>query len=188
MADVSTFYNTIMKGTPLLYKYQFTVELIGSVAGFDNSVDGNVAYWAQSASIPAIEVVKAKTAFFGTEFRVPTTVKYEHDWTLKFLLDRDMTIYEKMRTWSRTFSDLRNSGGGTKTLPDVNMRINLLNPTQTSVTQSFVLVGCWPTNVGELKLEYKQDDTTPMTFDCKIKYQYCYDSTDGSSGDPLGTV
>ena len=188
MADVATFYNTIMKNTPLLYKYQFTVELIGTVPGFAGDVDSNIAYWAQSANIPAIEVVKAKTAFFGTEFRIPTTVKYEHDWTLKILLDRDMTMYEKMRSWYRIYSDLSRSGGGTKTLPDINMRINLLNPEQTATTQSFVLVGCWPTNIGELKLEYKQDDTTAMTFDCKIKYQYCFDSTDGISGDPLATA
>jgi hypothetical protein len=191
MANLATCCNNIIKQTPLMLKYQFTVEFINGASAYaagllGGDVDEQIAYWAQSANIPSFEVVKGTTAFYGTEFRVPTTIKYEHDWTLKFLLDQDLTIYERMRTWLRSFSNLKQSGGGEKIIPDCNMRINLLDPAQQTITQAFVLVGCWPTNIGEFKLEYKQDDTTAMTFECKIKYQYCYPAEDQlSSGDPL---
>ncbi len=66
------------------------------------------------------------------------------------------------------------------------MSIKLLDNTHQYFTTSFVVVGVWPTNVGDLALEYKADDSSVMTASVKFKYQYCYrDDTLDYSNDPL---
>lgn len=197
--NMQGFYNQLMKHSPMLYKYQFVVEFIqgGSMNDgygeqsftlFNNSqeADQNFSYYAQSASLPKFSVQKAKAAFYGNEFRVPTVIQYEHDWSIKVLLEQDMIMYDKLRAWMDIISDLKNNGGGLKTIPNINMRILLLNSQHTEFTTSYVLTGVWPTNVGEIGLAYKQDDGEAKTIDLKIKYQYCYEDPNfDTKADPL---
>ena len=42
--------------------------------------------------------------------------------------------------------------------------------------------GAWPSQVGEIQLEYKGDDNQVQTADITFKYQYCYKR---SANDPL---
>ena len=191
------FYNQLMKARPMLYAYQFVVEFVpggimNNAVTFDlfnsekDSPDQNFSYYAQSARLPAFEISKATASYYGTEFRLPTVIKYQHDWDVTLLLEQDMIMYEKLRSWMKMISDLSMNGGGYKTIPNVDMRISLLNSDHTMFTTSYRMVGVWPTNIPEIKLEYKQDDTSPITLPAKFKYQYCYrdDNFDGS-GDPL---
>lgn len=120
---MKNFYNQIMKGKPMLYGYQFIVEFIngGTMDGggvqFDlfnhdpSNPEENFTYYAQSASLPSFEVVKASVNYYGNNFRVPTVIKYEHDWTVTILLEQDMIMYEKLRRWMQMISDLRMNGG-----------------------------------------------------------------------------
>ena len=198
------FYNQLMKGRPMLYKYQFVIEFIqGGTFNYGdkqqyafnlfpndpNQPDQNFTYYAQSAKLPSYEIVKAEIPYYGTKFRPPTVIKYEHDFNVKVLLEQDMIMYEKFREWQRLISSLRLSGGGSKTIPNINMRISLLDASHTYFTTSYVLCGVWPTEVPELKFEYKGDDNTAMTCDIKFKYQYCYrDDSFTTADDPLTPV
>jgi hypothetical protein len=192
--NISTFYTSIMKEKPLMFKYQFLVDFSLTNIRIDTKSD-LATYYAQSASIPKVELVKANTAFYGIQFRLPSTIKYEHDWTVKFLLNQNMYVYNSILNWMNSISNWDNSGGsvaalgGTKSLNQRNnatadLKFHLLDSTHNNIIDTFTLVGCWPTNIGELQLEYKQDDNTPMTFDCKFKYQYCF----RGPNDPLAST
>ena len=151
-----------------------------------NNVENNFSYYAQSATLPAVTVNKADIPYFGKAFHVPTSIQYEHDWTIKFLLTENMNIYEGLRQWMLMFSNLRLSGGGYKLVPNIDMRISLLNAAQTHFTSSQVLVGCWPNDLSDLKQEYKDNDNNVATCNLKIKYQYCYrDDNFNGRGNPL---
>lgn len=197
---LKNFYNQIMKTNPLLYPYQFVIEFVqGGTMGdgfggtqtfdlFDNSSnpDENFTYYAQSGSIPKFTVNKAAVNYYATEFRTPTVIQYEHDWSVKILLEQDMIMYEKLRTWMKLMTNLENSGGGIKTIPNINMRISLMNAEHTYFTTSYVMVGIWPTQIPKINLKYESGSSQAMTLDCKFKYQYCYrDDAFDLSQDPL---
>lgn len=197
--NMQSFYNQIMKTVPMLYGYQFIIEFVqgGSygnanegykefnIFNNDASPDQNFTYYAQSASLPKFQIVKAKAWYYGNDFRVPTTIQYEHDYTVKIFLEQDMIMYEKLRDWMREISDIHNNGGGYKTIPNIAMRLNLLDSTHKRFTTSYVLEGVWPTNIPTVSLKY-QEDNSPLTIDCKFKYQYCYrDDSFSTDDDPL---
>lgn len=163
----------------------------GNTVAFDlfdsdpNNAKGNFTYFAQSATIPKATVNKANIPYFGTDFRVPTTIQYGHDWSIEFLLEENMDIYERLRRWMRMFSDLRLSGGGYKLIPNINMRIRTLGSKQQFFVNTYVVAGVWPTGLTDIKLAYKQNDTSVLKCSLRLKYQYCYDE---AKGDPLQAV
>jgi hypothetical protein len=190
------FYNQIMKSSPLLYPYQFILEFIpgGSYVLNDgatkssqdftlfntdpNKPEENFSYYAQSATIPKFSVGNANVSYYSTQFRVPTVVQYEHNFQCKILLEQDMIMYEKFRTWAKIISDIRNNGGGIKTIPDVSLRLNLLDSTHAYFTNSFILTGVWISRVPTVELAYKESDTTALTATVDFRYQYCYQAKD----------
>jgi len=199
--NIQAFYNQIMKTRPMLYGYQFILEFVqGGQMGNDaigyeqfdlfnnrENPDTNFTYYAQSASLPKFQINKATASYYGTQFRVPTVIQYDHDYNVKILIEQDMIMYERLRLWMKKISDLRLNGGGIKTIPSVAMRLNLLDSTHQYFTTSYVLEGVWPTNIPTISLEYKQDDNNPIMLDCKFKYQYCYRDDDfDTSNNPLG--
>ena len=110
------FYNQLMKQVPMLYNYQFILEFVqkgvgASLFSDQTNPDQNFTYYAQSASLPQINIVKGTAHYFGTQFRIPGTVQYQHDYTVKILLEQDMIMYDKLRYWMRQLSDLKYNGG-----------------------------------------------------------------------------
>lgn len=136
--NINTFYNKITKTSPLLFKYQFTVELFSGETNQSN----NLPYYIQSATLPKFDITKGKVAYFGINFNVPGTIKYEHDWKCKLLLDQDMTMYEWFRTTMKSFSDLKFNGGGSRKIPNWNLHLNLLDNQHNIVKETYVLVRC----------------------------------------------
>ena len=183
---VNKFYNDITKSSPLLYEYQFTVEFIGGPFAAIKSEQlgpvSNFTYFAQSASLPKYDITKAKVSYYGITFNTPGTIKYAHEWSCDILLDQKMYMYEIMRAWMRSLSDLRINGGGNRVIPNCDLKINILDSTHQYVLTTYRLVGIWPNNIGEIKLAYKGDDNTVQTAKFGFKYQYCYEE---QKGDPL---
>ena len=138
--NVKTFYTQITKNSPLLFKYQFQIELF---AGNENLTKG-FTYYVQSGSIPKFDITKGKVAYFGMNFNVPGTIKYEHDWKCKLLLDQNMTMYEKFRKSMLEFSNLKDNGGGpnARRIPNYDIHLNVLDNEQDIVKETYVLVRC----------------------------------------------
>ena len=72
--------------------------------------------------------------------------------------------------------------GGNRVIPNVDLKVNVLDSTHEYVLTSYRLVGIWPTNIGDIQLAYKGDDNAIQTAKFKFKYQYCYEE---KTGDPL---
>lgn len=97
-----------------------------------------------------------------------------------------MIMFNKLKAWMKHISDIKYNGGGTKKIPNVDLRLNLLDSTHKHFTTSFVMVGVWPTSMSEIKLAYKDSDNTPLQLTANFKYQYCYrDDNFDTSADPL---
>jgi hypothetical protein len=75
---------------------------------------------------------------------------------------------------------LAQSGGGKKSIPNYKAYIDLLDSSLQNVTKTIVLVGVFPTDLGDLTLS--QSDAEVMTFELELAFQYVYDE---ANGDPV---
>lgn len=192
-AHLRKFYNNV-KTFPLLYKYQFIVEFVrgGSIEtppgvpqfsaqsfySLFREDPGNpneqLTYYAQSASIPGISVKNAQTKFFAGKFNVPTVIQYEHNWKIDIILDQELTMYKKFIQWQKFMSDYKYSGGGVRVIPDINMRVNILNSDHTGYTTSFILAGIWPNDVANIDVSY-EGNVQLKKASIQFRYQYVYE-------------
>jgi hypothetical protein len=191
--QVNKFYTEIAKKHAMLLEHQFIVEFVSGTgdntySGFGQEIENNIAYYAQSAKIPKYSISSAKMSFFATEFRQPGVKTFDHSWDCEILIDRDLTIYKKLKEWREQISSLENSGGGAKTIPDMNLRVTVLDSKDMStVKTSFVLAGVWPAKTPTLPLGYESGESAPMKVGISFKYQYAYEERDGegTESDPL---
>lgn len=191
--NLKAFYTNIMKENAMLYKYQFIVQFGGADLqnyGITDSSEAakNITYYVQSANIPGYQLVNGKTAFLGTEFRIPGVLKYNHNWSVNILLNQSMFAYKGLQAWRRNISRLEIDGGGIKTIPDAYARISLLSPDHQSIVNSFVLAGIWIKQLGEIQLQYQNGGAEPIKCSAEFRYQYCYPDPGveevGGSNDP----
>ena len=138
--DVKTFYRQITRNSPLLFKYQFQIELFMD----GDNITKKFPYYVQSATLPKFDITKGKVAYFGMNFNVPGTIKYDHDWKCKLLLDQNMTMYETIRDYMWNFSNLEMNGGGpnARMIPNYEIHLNILDNEQNKVNETYVLVRC----------------------------------------------
>ena len=189
--NLKTFYKILTSDKSILYAYQFVTEFDGLDPswGITNSMDAaeNITYYIQSSDIPGVSITTAKTAYLGTEFRVPGVKQYGHNWTANVLIVENFKIYDGFRRWQEYITSLKNDGGGQRAIPNVDIRISLLDPTSQKKTKSFVLAGAWVKSVGDLSLKYEQGGGSPIqNFPIELRYQYCYrDDNFDKATDPL---
>lgn len=193
------FYQNITKKRPLLYKHQFIIQFIGggNIDGkqlvelspslkqlFTNQ--GRFTYYAQSGDIPTATLNKATTNYFAGRFTVPTVRTWDHNWSTQILMDENLTIYHVLRDWQQLMSSYRNNGGGYRILPDVNLRVSILDGTHQYITTSYVLAGVWPKDIGEIQLQYA-NEASINPLQVSFSYQYAYQDSDlnAAANDPL---
>lgn len=189
--NLKNFYNILTQEGSILYAYQFAAEFNGLNPdwGITDSSDAakNISYFIQAATIPGTELTKVATPFLGTEFKTPGVKKFTHSWTANIILTQDLNIYKGFRRWQDNISNLHLDGGGNKAIPDVNLRVSILDPSSQKKTTSFVLEGVWVKKVGEMALKYNNGGGDVFNqFPIEFRYQYVYkdDSFNGNS-DPL---
>jgi hypothetical protein len=175
---IRTFYNQIAQKHPMLLEHQFVIEFIeddNTPVKLTTGKMDDIAYFAQSATIPKYSISVAKMVYYGTEFRQPGVKTYDHNWSCDILIDRDLTIYNKLKAWREQISSLKLSGGGVKTIPNVKLRVSILDSTMQTKQTSFILEGVWPSKMPSLELGYENGDATPMKVGIEFKYQYAYE-------------
>lgn len=146
-------------------------------AAWDNLLSESFAYYAHSATIPGMTLNKADVNYYAGRFSVPTAVSYEHNWTTKILLDQDFTLYKTLRSWQEQLSSYHYNGGGARIIPNINIRLKILNAEHTGFTTSYVLAGVWPKQVQGTPVKYEQN-ANPIHLQVQFSYQYCYEDPD----------
>ena len=116
-------------------------------------------------------------------------MKFNHTWTCNVLLEQNLTAYKGFRRWQEEISSLYRDGGGNKAIPNVQVRLSVLNANGLEKVQAIVLEGVWCTQVGKLDLKYADGGGDPIkAFPIELRYQYNFlddNSKFDSSTDPL---
>jgi hypothetical protein len=82
-------------------------------------------------------------------------------------------MYNALYEWQESLASLKNNGGGLKVIPDVYAKVKLLNDRFDTVTNTFTLVGVFPSDIPKISLEYK-NAADIIEVDCTLTYQYMY--------------
>lgn len=194
------FYAQITKKRALLNGHQFILQFFGpsnqnSNGSTESQTGGNDAvlwgpaaefsYYAHSATIPSPTLNKADVNYYAGRFTVPTTVTFEHNWTTKILVDQGFTLYNALRSWQEDLSSYYYNSGGRRVIPNMNIRIKILNAEHDYFTTAYVLAGVWPKQIQSQPLKYEQT-SNPTFINVQFSYQYCYeDTTFNASENPL---
>jgi hypothetical protein len=108
-------------------------------------------------------------------FEVPGTVKYPEDWSVDIIIDQGLTQYNRLLSWQQAISDFKNSQGGSKTIPNVFAKVNLLDNTMRNITKTYIMEGVWIEELSPLEFQYQEGSTDIHKCSCKFAMQYWYD-------------
>jgi len=161
------------------FAYQWQMQINGP----NNPALDMIQFYAQSANKPGRTIESSEMQYQGMTLRVLNNVTYESPWPVNVRCDLDMKILDAIEEWHDEYADLKIGGGGKKSIPDYNIRIDLLDATLQVIKKTYVLVGVYPESYGELTLSH--EDTSISVFDVNFAYQYFYDE---AKGDPLGSA
>ena len=187
--DLRNFYNGITKKDNPLYRYQFLAEFVGlkDEWGISDSSDAakNISYYFKSTTIPGFNLNNGQMTYLGTQFRLPGNVVFTHSWTASLLLEQNFTAYKGFRRWQEDISSLTRDGGGNKAIPNVKVRLSILNPDMETRSNAIILEGVWVKNVQQLPLRYNNGGGDNP--DCQIEFRYQYNYLDNPGAFDMST-
>jgi hypothetical protein len=135
--------------------------------------NGDFSFYVKSSSVPKVEIDQTEVSFLSQKFVIPKQVKYGDSWKCKLLVNGDLKMYNALYEWQESLASLKNNGGGLKVIPDVYAKVKLLNDRFDTVTNTFTLVGVFPSDIPKISLEYK-NAADIIEVDCTLTYQYMY--------------
>ena len=176
---IKNFYKNIAQDIPPLLQYQFLVTITPG-AGVRNGVEEGVDWdklqlFTQGAAIPKNTIGTADINFFGKAFHMPTTAQPQHDWKTSIILTHSMNAYNQIRKLMLKFSSLERNMGGIKTVPNLDIMVDVLNQfSEIDLTQPrIVLKGAFPVDLQSINLQY-QEQAEAIKPEISFKYQYSY--------------
>lgn len=182
--NILNFYQNIAKNTPLLTEYQFLVTMIPGAGvenyGLDTIDFKKLQLLCQSAQIPQKQIQTADVNYFGKRFSVPTSEQPQHQWQTKIILTNKMDSYYELRKLMLRFSSLENNMGGIRTIPNLDIIVDVLNQfSEIDDNQPrIVLKGCYPRTLDPLPLQY-QENANVITPNVTFVYQYSFFTSPG---------
>lgn len=179
---VQNFYRNIAQNIPMLLQYQFLVTIIPGNGVYGDDVNKGVDFdkiqiLTQAANIPRNTIGTADINYFGKSFSVPTTTQTQnqHEWKTNIILTNDMKEYNQLRNLMLKFSSLERNMGGIRTVPNLDIIVDVLDQfSQINKSQPRVILkGAFPTNLQEVRLEYKEQADV-IKPEVTFTYQYSY--------------
>lgn len=182
--NIKNFYQQVAQNIPLLTEYQFLVTMIPG-AGVENygldSIDfKKLQLLCQSAQIPQKTIQTQDVNYFGKRFSVPTSESPQHTWQTNIILTNRMDSYYELRKLMLRFSSLENNMGGIRTVPNLDIIVDVLNQfSEIDDSQPrIVLKGGYPTQLDHISLVY-QDNSELIKPNVTFTYQYSFFTNPG---------
>ena len=150
----------------------------------------------KGAQLPASNVAEVVVPFRGRQLKVAGDRRFD-PWTITVINDGDFLLREAFERWAnfiikvtdgsgtieprRYMADLTVSQLGRSPIQSQNAS-GVENASKLSVLRSYVMKGCWPSNVSALDLSYDTQDTIEefqVTF--QVQYWEAYDAGGNNS-------
>ena len=152
----------------------YTVDINGPIAGLSFSDNSNIL--VKAAAIPASNLAPLTTNYMGRAYKTPGFRTFD-TWTVTVITDEDMAARENIIKWMRVLGghlrgDRDNTfGGGAEVLTNHEGDATI---TQMGVDglpkQSWKVFQMWPTELGEIALDWSSDAIQEYT----VAFAYDY--------------
>lgn len=167
---ISDFYR-VAQTRDFSRDFQFRVLSIQTGDASDVLITEDDLVYARGGSVPGRTIAQQTVPYMGLDFRVPGAAQYSGSYALTFMCDQDLAIRRLFEKWSfDTFDDEDSTGNYFTPRATSTVDIVQLN-TQLDRVAQYQLVGCYPTEVGEIA--YSIEGTgAPVTMPVTLSYHY----------------
>ncbi len=125
-------------------------------------------FLVKSSSLPVGTITPIETNWQGNIYKLGGTQEFT-DFTVSFNVDLKGDIRVKFSDWQESIHDAESNVHGDPSKYMVDITIYYLSHIDGSVITEYELIKAWPTNVGELALDYTSKEIA--TFDVTFAYQ-----------------
>jgi len=161
--SIQDFYAAVQE-KEFARNFQFKVRTLGPFTEKD-------LLYVESTTLPGKTIQSQTVPFFGLDFNVPGTVKYDNSsaWTVNFRVDEGANIRQKMENYVKEIWDDETSTGKYG-VPVEQATFDLLGK-DLQPLRRYTFVGLYPVTVGELSYNVT-DAGTILTMPAIFAYQY----------------
>lgn len=161
--SIQEFYNAAQR-KEFARQFQFKVRTLGPFTEED-------LLYVETATLPSKTIQNKPVPYYGLNFNVPGTVKYDNSdrWDVKFRCDEGINIRTKMENFVKEIFDDETSTG-LYGVPIEEATMDLLGKDLEPVRR-YTFIGLYPISTGTLSYDVK-DDGTPLDLDLSFAYQY----------------
>jgi len=138
---------------------------------FENTsyLDSDDRFLVKSSSLPASQLGVAEANWQGNVYKLGTTNEYS-DFTIDFMVDPQDFIREKFLEWNDDVHKVETNIHGNPPQYMQNIKLEHLDHTTGSPLMTYILWKAFPTNIGEIALDYSAKDLA--TFSVTFAYQW----------------
>jgi len=132
-------------------------------------LDASDRFLVKSSSLPASQLGVTETNWQGNIYKLATTNEYS-DFTVEFNVDPKDYIRYNLLNWVDKIHEVKTNIHGTPKEYMQNIRLEHLDHTSGSPILTYTLWKAFPTNVGEMTLDYGSKEVA--TFSVTFAYQW----------------
>ena len=150
--------------------YTFYATFPSGMPGTSLVVD--TKYLVKSTSLPVGTITPIETDWQGNKYKIAGTQEFT-DFTITFNVDPDSEVRKSFVEWQTL---IHNPGNNEHGIPGVgnngymtDILLEHLSHLDGSTKMTYLLLGAWPTAVGEMALDYSSQEVA--TFDVTFVYQ-----------------
>ena len=161
--SIQEFYNAAQR-KEFARQFQFKVRTLGPFTEED-------LLYVRTATLPSKTIQNKTIPYFGLDFNVPGTVKYDgsNNWAVNFHCDEGINIRTKMENFIKEIFDDETSTG-LYGVPIEEATMDLLGKDLEPVRR-YTFVGLYPISTGTIDYNI-EDDGTPINIGMTFAYQY----------------
>jgi hypothetical protein len=153
---------------------QFQVVVTTGITEVDQSLE-DITMWASTATLPSRKQNFVDVFYHGYPFKVPTNMEMDQTMTMTIKSDEDGEYRRAFLKWQSTVSNPAISDGsigeGDKKInTQSNIRLVFFKDDMETVVETYRLVGCIPSSVGDMSLS--NEESALATFDVELTFQY----------------
>jgi len=139
-----------------------------NIPGASGSATG-LTYKCKTSTLPASSVDTIKIELHGTAKQEAGRALYEHSFTAQFLETVDYSTYQAFRGWRDYMRSWKNNSGSTSQAYKVNLELDLYDNSG-NITQTIILVGCFPTAIADVAYDGSQSTAIDMSITFSFDY------------------
>jgi len=148
----------------LARSYLFYARITTNPVGWNR----DFVYLVRSASLPTRTIEAMEVPWQGNLYKLASTSTFA-EMTIEFNVDIDSNVRQSLLDWSNLIHNPETNAHGNPNLYMGRIELEHLNGEGSTISK-FILVKCWPSEVGEIALAY--DSKEIANFSTTWQYQY----------------